>query len=62
MLRELFLLPGYNYNYIDYSPANYLRNNFVDHGIPPGEPCGRALKHWLGSSIQERKASPKIGA
>ena len=24
---ELLLLPGYNYNYVNYS-----RNNFVDHG------------------------------
>ena len=32
-LRELFLLPGYNYNYKIYSSASYLRHNFVDHGI-----------------------------
>ena len=30
----VFLLPGYNYNYRNYSLANYLRNNFVDHGTP----------------------------
>ena len=32
-LRELFLLPGYNHNYKNNFPANYLRNNLVDHGI-----------------------------
>ena len=26
------MLPGCNYNYKNYSLANYLRNNFVDHG------------------------------
>ena len=26
--------PGYNENYINYPSANYLRNNFVDHGTP----------------------------
>ena len=31
-LRELFLLPCYNYNYMNYSLANDLRSNFVDHG------------------------------
>ena len=25
-------MPGYKYNYMNYSPVNYLRNNFVDHG------------------------------
>ena len=33
-LRELFWLSGYNYNYMKYSHANYLRNDFVDHGFP----------------------------
>ena len=31
-LLERFLLPGDNHNYMSYSHANYLRNNFVDHG------------------------------
>ena len=31
-LEILVLLPGYNYNYMNYSPTNYLRNNFVGHG------------------------------
>ena len=33
LFRELFLLPGYNDNYMMYSSANYLRNNFEDHGM-----------------------------
>ena len=32
LLRKLFLLPGYNCNYMNYTPADDLRNNFVDHG------------------------------
>ena len=28
----MFLLPGYNYNYMNDSLANQLRNNFVGHG------------------------------
>ena len=28
----LILLPGFIYNYMKYSSATYLRNNFVDHG------------------------------
>ena len=31
-LRELFLLPGYKCNHGNYSSANYLHNNFVNHG------------------------------
>ena len=31
-LRELCSLPGYNYNYKNYSSANNLRNDFVEHG------------------------------
>ena len=31
-LRELFVLPAYNYNYINDSSANHLCNSFVDHG------------------------------
>ena len=34
LLRELFLPPGYDYNYMNSFPTNYLRNNFVDHGTP----------------------------
>ena len=32
-LRESYLLPVFKDNYINYSSANELRNNFVDHGV-----------------------------
>ena len=32
VLREWFWPPGYNCNYMNHSRANYIRNNFVDHG------------------------------
>ena len=34
LLRELCVLPGYNYNHMNYSLADYSHNNFVDNGVP----------------------------
>ena len=32
LLRELIMLPGYNYNYMKYALASDSRNDVVDHG------------------------------
>ena len=41
LFRELFLLPGCDYHYMNYSPANYLCTDFVGHGQLP----------WVGNVL-----------
>ena len=59
LLRDLFLPPGCNYNYMNYSPANYLCNNFVDHGqdlsFPATEPLDpRRVSEGFVKGVSER--------
>ena len=47
---EKVLLPGSYNNYMNYSPANYVRNNFVDHGTIGESLRARAVEKGKGTA------------
>ena len=58
LLRELFCCQDCNYNHMIYSSSNYLRNNFVDHGLRGSVHARGVRKGSLRVSPECRRRCP----